>query len=119
MNMKTIINKGQKIAVVLSDEIIINDLQSALDLIMSVVYEAETDRVAINKESFTEDFFKLSTCLAGEVLQKFVTYKVKLAIFGDYSKYTSKPLKDFIYESNKGEQIFFSATQEEALEKLS
>ncbi len=42
----------------------------------------------------------------GEILQKFVTYKAKLAIAGDFSVYTSKSLKDFIYESNNGNHIF-------------
>lgn len=35
-----------------------------------------------------------------------------------YSGYTSKVLKDFIYESNKGNTAFFVATQEEAIKKL-
>lgn len=52
------------------------------------------------------------------MLEKFITYQAKLAIFGDYSHYTSKPLKDFIYESNKGKDVFFVATQDEALERL-
>ena len=44
---------------------------------------------------------------------------MKLAIVGDFSGYTSKPLRDFIYESNNGSHVFFVATVEEALEKLS
>lgn len=51
-------------------------------------------------------------------MQKFINYGFKIAIYGDYSKYTSKPLKDFIYESNSGKNIFFVNTQEEAIEKL-
>ncbi|NLY39420.1 MAG: DUF4180 domain-containing protein [Firmicutes bacterium] len=43
---------------------------------------------------------------------------LKLAIVGDYSKYTSKPLKDFIYESNNGNSIFFVPSIEETLLKL-
>lgn len=61
----------------------------------------------------------LSTGMAGEILQKFVTYGIKLAIIGDYSMYTSKPLRDFIYESNKGDHMFFTATEDEAIAKLS
>ena len=65
-----------------------------------------------------EDFFILSTGVAGEILQKFVNYHVRAAIYGDYSHYTSKPLKDFIYESNQGKNFFFVATKEEAIQKL-
>lgn len=35
------------------------------------------------------------------------------------SEYTSKPLRDFIYESNKGKDIFFVSSEDEALKKLS
>lgn len=40
-------------------------------------------------------------------------------IVGDFSGYTSKPLKDFIYESNKGRDIFFVDSEEEAIDRLS
>lgn len=106
-------------AVVWSDEVIISDVQTALDWMMSAKYETGCERMAINKEAVVEDFFILSRGLAGEVLQKFVNYGVKLAIYGDYSRYTSKPLKDFIYESNKGHDVFFVADAQTAVEKLS
>lgn len=60
----------------------------------------------------------MSTRIAGEILQKFITYQFKLAIVGDFSGYTSKPLKEFIYESNKGKEIFFVSSEEDAIEKL-
>ena len=44
--------------------------------------------------------------------------EVKLAIYGDYSQYTSKPLHDFIYESNQGRDVFFVDDRESALQKL-
>ncbi len=43
---------------------------------------------------------------------------ISIAIFGDCSHYTSKPLKDFIYESDQGKDIFFVSTRDEAIEKL-
>jgi len=52
-------------------------------------------------------------------LQKFSTYRVRLAIIGDFSKYTSKSLRDFIYESNKGKHICFVANTEDAIQMLS
>ena len=66
----------------------------------------------------TEDFFVLSTRLAGEILQKFINYGGRIAIYGDFSKYTSKPLKDFIYESNKGKDVFFVESKEQAIDRL-
>jgi hypothetical protein len=53
--------------------------------------------------------------MAGEILQKFSTYRVQLTIVGDFSMYNSKSLKDFIFESNKGNQINFISSTTEAL----
>ena len=71
--MKTeVIKKNNiKVAVVSSDELLITDVQSALDLIMTVKYETDCTNIAINKEAVVKDFFVLSTCLAGEIMQKF------------------------------------------------
>lgn len=115
----TIVGLNKNIAHVQSEGFIITDPQSALDLMATVKYEAECSRIIIDKTSVTEDFFKLSTGLAGEILQKYINYQVKLAIIGDYSGYTSKPLKDFIYESNNGKDFFFVSTVNEAIERFS
>ena len=106
------------IAVVSGDQAEITTSRAALDLVMTVQYEAGAKRVAFDKRVLGEDFFILSTGLAGEILQKFINCHVKAAVFGDCSRYTSKPLKDFIYESNNGKDIFFTASKEEAAERL-
>lgn len=118
--MKTeVIRKNNKTVVVISSkECLITDVQSALDLIMTVKYENNCMNIAVNKEAVTEDFFILSTCLAGEILQKFINYGVRFAIYGDFSKYTSKPLKDFMYESNMGKDFYFQPDVALAVEKL-
>jgi len=118
MNIEHLNNNGTDIAVVSSDEKLIVDVQSALDLAMSVKYETGATIIAVSKSAVCEDFFVLSSGIAGEILQKFINYHVKLAIYGDYSQYTSKPLKDFIYESNNGKDFFFVSTREEAVQKL-
>ncbi len=107
------------IVLVNSNEIIIKDIQSAIDFIMTIKYETNCNKIALNKSAVIEDFFILSKGLAGEILQKFINYQTKFAIYGDYSKYTSKPLKDFIYESNNGKDIFFVENKDEAIEMLS
>lgn len=118
MSITGISENGIQLAVVSGEEKIITDVQSALDLVMTAQYETGADRIVIDKHAITEDFFILSTGLAGEVLQKFINYRVKAAIWGDYSRYTSKPLKDFIYESNNGKDFFFTNTKEEAIRRL-
>ena len=118
MTITKIEKNGILCAIVDSDEPLITDTQSALDVLMTAKYEAGTKNIVISKELIVEDFFILSTGLAGEILQKYINYGGRIAIFGDYSHYTSKPLHDFIYESNKGKDVFFVGTQEEAIDRL-
>jgi hypothetical protein len=119
MNTKTVTKNGVDIALIQCEGVLITDTQSMLDLIATVCYEHRCERIVLNKESITEDFFKLSTGIAGEILQKVANYRKKLAIIGDFSCYTSKPLHDFIYESNRGNTVFFVANEDEAIETLS
>ena len=118
MTIEKVEQNGIPCAVVSGSESVITTPQSALDLLMTAKYEVGTKNIVIDKKLITEDFFILSTGLAGEILQKYVNYGGRIAIYGDYSRYTSKPLKDFIYESNKGKDVFFVSSREEALAML-
>ena len=118
MKIEKITKNNIDVAHIMAEEILITDVQSALDLMMTVCYETGTKNIAISKNLFADRFFILSSGLAGEILQKFINYHVKAAIFGDFSHYTSKPLHDFIYESNQGKDVFFLDTREAAIEKL-
>ena len=75
-------------------------------------------RVVLDRSAFPEGFFDLSTGVAGEILQKFVNYRVKLAIVGDFSVDTSKSLRDYIRECNRGRDICFVPSRQEALDRL-
>jgi len=119
MKINKIKENNTEIAVVSSSEVLITDVQSALDFMATVRYDTECDRMILNKSAICEDFFHLSTKLAGEILQKFINYNVKMAIVGDFSVYASNSLKAFIYESNKGKDIFFLPDENQAIEKLS
>lgn len=118
MNLTDIEENGVLCVLVESDEPVITDAQSAIDLLMSAQYDGGSKNIVIPKQLIAEDFFVLSTGLAGEVLQKYVNYGGRMAIYGDYSRYTSKPLKDFMYESNKGRDFFFVSTRDEAVAAL-
>jgi hypothetical protein len=119
MEIKKVVIGGIDIAIIRNDTVVISDVQSTLDLMATVQYEVDAKRIIIHKSLISESFFDLKTRLAGDILQKFINYSVKIAIIGDFSMYTSKSLKDFIYECNKGKDIFFLATEQQAIEKLS
>lgn len=118
MNINVVEEDGIRIAVVKDNHPMISDEQSAVDFMARVLGETGCDRIIVNKAVVPEEFFDLSTGLAGRILQKFVNYNVKIAFVGDFSSYHSKSLRDFIYESNKGRGVFFVQTEEEALKKL-
>jgi|SRR5690606_18775464 len=105
------------IAEIIADNIIIQNTEDALDLMGNVYYQG-FDKIIIHQKNLTPDFFDLKNKLAGEILQKFSNYRVRLAIIGDFSNFTSKSLNDFIYESNKGKQVNFASSLDEALDFL-
>ena len=107
-----------KIAEVISDETIISTAEDELDLLGNLYYQG-FDCIVLYENNVSPDFFDLKNGIAGEILQKFSTYRVRLAIVGDFSKYSSKSLTDFIYESNKGKHINFVNSTTEALKILS
>jgi hypothetical protein len=109
---------GKVIAEVTSKDQCISETQDAVDLLGNCYYLG-ADRVILYQHQLTPAFFDLKTGIAGEILQKFSNYSMKLAIIGDYSAFTSQSLKDFIFESNKQGHICFVSSKEEALEKLS
>ena len=106
------------IAEIVSDIIEINNAQDALDILANCAYQ-DARRILMYQENISDSFFDLKTTLAGDILQKFSNYNVKLAIVGDFSKYSSNSLRDFIYESNKAGRISFVATKEDAIDALS
>lgn len=106
-----------RIADITSTEPLIRDVESSLDLFGNIYYQGY-DAMILREENLTDAFFDLKTKLAGEVLQKFSNYRMRLAIIGNWTDISSKSLQDFIRESNAGKQINFVASVEEAIAKL-
>ena len=106
-----------KIVEILSEGIIIHSVADGLDLMGNLYYQ-DINRIILHERNLTPDFFDLKSGIAGEILQKFSNYRVRLAIVGDFTKYTSKSLRDFIRESNKGKQIHFVSSRAEAITAL-
>ena len=101
-----------------SEEQFINNVQDVLDL-FGELYGQYYDGIILYERNITPDFFDLQTKLAGEILQKFSNYRIRLVIVGDWSKYTSRSLEAFITESNRGKTVNFSSSPTEALKLLS
>ena len=118
MKIESHIINDTKIAEIVSDTLVIKTSEDGLDLLGNLYYQ-DFDKIVIQEKNITPDFFDLKNGMAGEILQKFSNYGVRLAIVGDFTPYSSKSIKDFIYESNKKGQINFVNTTTEALSLLS
>jgi len=97
----------------------IADEQSAVDL-MATLWGQEVQWLALPVDRLTEDFFRLRTRVAGAVVQKLQQYGFRVAVVGDISGYVaaSTALRDFVYESNRGRQLWFVADEAELDERL-
>ena len=107
-----------KIAELVSNEIVIKTSQDGLDLLGNL-YGYDVDKIVVHEKNITPGFFDLNNGMAGEILQKFSTYRVQLAIVGDFTKYSGRSIRDFISESNKKRQVNFLNSITEALTVLS
>jgi len=112
-----IAERGGTIAEILPGSQRIDSTEDLLDIMGDAGYNGSTG-IIIHEETLNSDFFDLKTKFAGEILQKFSNYRMKLAVVGDFSDVKSKSLRDFIRESNTRGIINFVASSDEAFSKL-
>lgn len=110
-------NSGSVIEVT-AKGIILSSVQDALDIMANVDYQLNCRKIILHKENISENFFDLKTRIAGEILQKFSTYNVRLGIVGDFTHYQSKSLRDFIYECNNNKKIMFLPNVQSVLDNI-
>jgi hypothetical protein len=118
MNLAVHQTGNKKIAEIQASEIVIHSTEDALNLMGDLYYQGY-DGLILYEEQITPLFFDLKTKMVGEILQKFSNYRFPLVLIGDFSKFPSQSLQDFIRESNKGRQVNFVPTFSEALQLLS
>lgn len=121
MKEKSIISHqsdGQIFLEIRSEEQFIDSVQAALDL-LGELFGLYYDGIIIHEHMLAPRFFDLQSKLAGDILQKFSNYRVRLAIIGDWTKYTSRSLVAFINESNRGRIVNFASSLEDAVALLS
>lgn len=106
-----------KVAEIQAEGLVLTSVEDGLSLLGDLYYQG-FDKIILHEENIVPEFFDLKTKLAGEVLQKFVQYRMPLAVVGDFSKCTSKSLRDFIYECNQGRQVNFVQELSSALKDL-
>jgi hypothetical protein len=86
---------------------------------LGLIHEHAAEFIILHQRNVHPGFFVLANGLAGDICQKFVNYCCHLAIVGNYAGVESVSLRDFIFESNKGNFVMFPASVAEALQKFS
>lgn len=93
--------------------------QDAVDLVGNAAYQGAR-WVVVPASRFDEAFFRLSTRVAGDIVQKFANYRVGLAVVGDIEAHTSRSaaLRDFVRECNRGTQTWCTPSLQALADRL-
>ncbi|MGA9882225.1 MAG: DUF4180 domain-containing protein [Candidatus Acidiferrales bacterium] len=77
--------------------------------VMSDAFAQSAQWLAIPVAQLDDDFFRLRTGVAGEVVSKFVAYGMRTAFIGDISQHVagSDSFRDFVREANRGKDFWF------------
>jgi hypothetical protein len=113
-----IIHGGETTIFLLGRDVIITGVPDILDRMAEALYEHGCNAMIVYRESLGAAFFYLKTGYAGEVLQKFSNYDMRLAIIGGFAAEKSESLRAFIRESNRGSRVFFKESLAEGLAAL-
>ena len=111
--------QGVRVLELIADGTKLRTYNDAVDLI-GKSFENRATLIVIPVECLDDEFFQLSTRIAGELIQKFVQYRLRLAIVGDISGFLaeSSALRAFVIESNRGKDVSFLASRAELGQRL-
>lgn len=71
--------------------------------VIEACFNYQTKRVLLYSENLTDRFFDLSSLEAGEILQKFRNYKIRLAVVIGHSMQLSSAFRDLMVEENRNQ----------------
>ncbi|OKB68487.1 alpha/beta hydrolase [Serratia marcescens] len=93
---------------------------SDVSLFIAPAFEHDAGMLVIPVNRLDAAFFQLRSGLAGTVLQKFINYRLRVALLGDISPWLaqSNALQDFVREANRGEQVWFLPSPAELNQRL-
>lgn len=106
-----------RVATVALGGAVLAEVRDALDLVGTAAFSG-VELIVLAVDQLAPEFFDLKSGLAGEVIQKFVNYRVRLAIVGEIGGDVSEALRAFIVESNRGRHVAFVTDLQSALAAL-
>ncbi|WNF31006.1 DUF4180 domain-containing protein [Streptomyces sp. C11-1] len=99
---------GVPVLVCDADGVQIATVQDALDQLIGMAFQG-AEVVAVPAARLDDRFFDLSTGFAGDMLQKFSAYRLRLVVLGDIGHHlsASAALPDLVREANRGRDVWF------------
>lgn len=91
----------------------------ALDLVI-LARQHRADYIVVRAQSLHHDFYRLDSGFAGAFLQKLMNYGIRIAVVGNIDEWLvqSKALREFVLESNCGKWVWFVATEQDLMRRL-
>jgi len=94
------------------------DSSKSLNAAICLMYELNTSKILFVHSNLHENFFKLRTGLAGEIIQMLKNYQIRAAFVLSPEKLKAGKFGEMIAEESKGEQIKAFVNRQEAEEWL-
>lgn len=113
MNIKVITINDKKYIECVSSESKHMTEQNTLELVAACI-EHDTGLLMLDGEVLPDDFFRLSTGVAGAVLQKLANYHIKTAAVVSCELAGKGKFREMAVESNRGNHFRIFSTKEEA-----
>ncbi|WP_439070154.1 DUF4180 domain-containing protein [Serratia nevei] len=95
--------------------------ENDVSLFIAPAFEHDAGMLALPVNRLDAAFFQLRSGIAGAVLQKFINYRLRVALRGDDITSwlaQSNALQDFVREANRSEQVSFLPSLAELEQRL-
>lgn len=95
--------------------------ENDVSLFIAPAFEHDAGMIALSVNRLDAAFFQLRSGIAGAVLQKFINYRLRVALRGDDItswQGQSNALQDFVREANRSEQVWFLPSLAELEQRL-
>ncbi|HAT3517636.1 TPA: DUF4180 domain-containing protein [Serratia marcescens] len=94
--------------------------ENDVSLFIAPAFEHDAGMIALPVSRLDAAFFQLRSGMAGALLQKFINYRLRVALLGDITPRLtqSHALQDFVREANRGEQVWFLTSLTELEQRL-
>lgn len=119
MEITLIVENDIDVAVVSSETVKIFDIASAMSFLTAILHETGCDRVVVHESIFDKDFFNLETKLTKNILHRFISCRVRLAIVGSNLRLSKPEFAEFIIDFSRHGQILIAQDEKEAIHRIS